>query len=72
MRRRRRYIKPDLTTEHKIKRMKFVLSQLNEQTMKFSDLKNGTRGGEKWFYMMHDKHATENVVVSRGCSIHNQ
>lgn len=54
MQRRRRYIKPKLTLVHKIKRLKFVLSNIDRKTAKFTDLKNIAHGDEKWFYLMKD------------------
>lgn len=52
--RRRRYIKPKLTLQHKINRLAFTLKQLNRRTGRFTDLKDVVHSDEKWFYLMKD------------------
>ena len=54
--RQRRYIKPLLTSAHKISCLEFVLTKLRKARgrWRFMDSKNVTHGDEKWFYMLKD------------------
>ena len=52
--RRRRYIKPKLTSKHRLDRLIWVLSFYQKRQKKFVDNNNITHGDEKWFYLMRN------------------
>ena len=52
--RRRRYIKPKLTSKHRLDRLSWVLSFYQKRQKKFEDNNNIAYGDEKWFYLMRD------------------
>ena len=52
--RRRRYIKPKLTSKHRLDRLSWVLSFYQKRQKKFVD-NNITHGDEKWFYLMRNR-----------------
>ena len=52
--RRRRYIKPKLTSKHRLDRLSWVLSFYQKRRKKFVDNNNIAHGDEKWIYLMRD------------------
>ena len=66
MQRRRRYIKPKLTLGHRINRLAFALDQVNQQTGRFSDLKNTVHSDDKWSYLMSDGQVCRVFPNNRG------
>lgn len=57
MRRTSKSLKPILTSESKLKRVKWVLSHIDPRTRRFSDMYMDVHVDEKWFYLT-EKSAT--------------
>ena len=52
--RRRRYIKPKLTTKHRRDRLSWVIARYNKKKKKFESNDDFCHGDEKWFYLLRD------------------
>jgi hypothetical protein len=45
------YVNPKLTEKNKMERLRFVMNQVDEDTMLFKSQKNRIHQDKKWFYL---------------------